>query len=81
MAERLIRIEYTGGANYRVSRVSSMEGAFRAAMIRVAQHQYEQALIFDERFIPQDRPSAGVKLQGNGLVIQWAFEPKWKAIK
>lgn len=81
MAQRLIRIEYSGGTNYRLSRAATMEGALRAAMLRIATREYSEALVYDDRFVVQSTCSARLTKHAGGLNIQWAKTPKWKEKK
>lgn len=50
MAQRLIKIEYKGAGTYRTSAAGSIQGALRAALIRVYDEEYSEAWIHDLRF-------------------------------
>lgn len=86
---RLIRTEYGGSAGDRQGHAVSIEGALRAAVLRVATGQYKTAMIYDDRFapagVPTTLPAVRVSFvpatrspatQG-GVSIRWAEAPKW----
>lgn len=47
---RLVRIEYSSPETTKISHASSIEGALRAATIRLAKGEYTSAFITDMRF-------------------------------
>lgn len=78
MTQRLIRIEYSGGANYKLARAATMEGALRAAMLRIAKREYSEAMVYDDRFVQQTTCSLRVTRHAGGLNVHWPKTPKWK---
>lgn len=79
MADRLIRIEYSGGTgHHRLARAATLEGALRASVIRIAHGQYHEAHIYDDRFLEQKKPSLSVVKVSHGINTEWARTPKWK---
>lgn len=80
---RLILTEYTGGAGDRACRACTIEGAMRAATIRLAHGQYREARIYDERFgaTAADRPqvclAVTITTQAGGLTVRWPRKPHW----
>lgn len=77
--ERLIRIEYSGGVADRISRASSLEGALKAVVLRIAHGEYSSAKVYDERF---GHSSQAMRIQKahRGITILW-FSPKWRAVQ
>jgi hypothetical protein len=76
MAERLIITEYSGAQGDRVGRAVTLEGALRAATIRVATGQYLRAVIFDARFGHKSKAVSIARVIG-GMKIDWPKTPNW----
>ena len=77
---RLILTEYSGGADSgRAARSMSLEGALRAALIRIVHGQYDKAVIFDERFGHKSL-AITVKLHAKGVTITWPKVPAWRTV-
>lgn len=77
---RLILTEYSGGADSgRAARSMSLEGALRAALIRIVHGQYDKAVIFDERF-GHKALAITVKLHAKGVTITWPKVPAWRTV-
>lgn len=72
---RLILTEYSGGAGDRASRSATLEGALRAAILRIAHGQYDSCRIFDERFGSKSC-ALTIRPAHRGLSITWA-NPRW----
>jgi hypothetical protein len=83
MTQRLIRTSYDAGLG-RTGRSSTLEGALRAAITRVAMGQAAVAEVYDERFglTPASRrPAVTVRVyhetaNRGGLSVTW-YKPKW----
>lgn len=77
---RLIRTEYSGAAGDRLGHAVTIDGALRAAVLRVARGQYTKAVIYDDRFStePTTVPALTIKAEPRGLSATWAKTPKWK---
>jgi hypothetical protein len=76
MTERLIITEYSGAAGDRVGRAVTLEGAMRAAMIRLVHNEYNRAVIFDCRF--GSKAKAIVMTRSLGIVqAVWTKAPRW----
>jgi len=77
---RLIRTEYSGAAGDRLGHAATIDGALRAAVLRVARGQYTESAIFDDRFTtePTTKPALTVKRNKTGVAVVWATTPKWK---
>ena len=73
--KRLILIEYAGETR---SRASTIEGALKAVIIRIAHGQYVSAVIYDERFGLARQPALKIEMHRNGIAITWTRTPKWK---
>ena len=58
----------------------TIDGALRAAVLRVARGQYTKAVIYDDRFStePTTVPALTIKAAPRGLSATWAKTPKWK---
>lgn len=76
MAERLIITEYSGAHGDRAGRAASLQGALRAATIRIATGQYLRAAIFDARFGSKSKAISVARVIG-GIRITWTKTPKW----
>lgn len=76
MAERLIITEYSGAAGDRVGRAVTLEGALRAATIRLAHNEYNRAVIFDCRFGPKSKAIVVTRSLGI-LQAVWTKGPRW----
>lgn len=77
MAERLITTEYSGKYGDKVGHAASIEGAMRAAIIRIAHGQYSSATIYDARF--GYKSLALTIIHGTkGIDIKWPRTPKWR---
>jgi hypothetical protein len=74
--ERLITLEYSGGIQDKVSHAATLEGALRAAIIRIAHAQHGQVQIYDCRFGHKSK-AITVKLFKTGIAVTWARNPKW----
>jgi hypothetical protein len=74
---RLIRIEYSGAADLKVGRAVTIEGAIRASVLRVAQKQYANALIFDNRFMEQKEYNIRIHKTPSGVSIYFRNQPRW----
>lgn len=77
---RLIRTEYSGAAGDRLGHAATIDGALRAAVLRVARGQYIEAKVFDDRFTtePTLKPALTIKTAKYGITVTWATTPKWK---
>lgn len=78
---RLIRTEYSGAAGDRLGHATTIDGALRAAILRVARGQYTKAAIYDDRFTagePTTVPALTITSAARGLRVTWATTPKWK---
>lgn len=76
MAERLISTEYSGAHGDRVGWAASLEGALRAATLRIATGQYLRATIFDARFGSKSKAISVARVIG-GVRITWTKAPRW----
>lgn len=76
LAERLIITEYSGAHGDRVGRAATLEGALRAATIRIATGQYLRATIFDNRFGSKSKAITAARVIG-GIRITWTKAPRW----
>lgn len=76
MAERLIITEYSGVAGDRIGHAASLEGALRAATIRVATGQYLEARIYDARFGKKSIALLVARFD-TGLRVRWTKTPRW----
>jgi hypothetical protein len=76
--ERLIRTEYSGKHGDRVSRSVTLEGAMRAALLRIAHGEYTSARVYDERYSLFDVTALHIGLRKNGIAITWKRTPKWE---
>lgn len=77
---RLIRTEYSGAAGDRLGHAATIDGALRAAVLRVARGQYTESKIYDDRFAgePTTVPALTITSAARGLRVTWATTPKWK---
>jgi len=73
---RLIVIEYSGGAGDRNARATTLDGAVRSSVLRVAQRQYTEARVYDCRFGSKSLAFT-VRASITGLAISWSHKPKW----
>jgi hypothetical protein len=73
---RLIRTEYSGGTGDRPAHAATLDGALRAAVMRIAQGQYSMARIYDERFGSKSL-AISVHRAHRGVTIVWTKQPKW----
>ena len=73
---RLILTEYSGGVGDRNGRSLTLDGAMRAAVMKVALGVYTSATIFDERF---GSKSQAIKIARShrGISVVWPRTPKW----
>lgn len=80
MAERLIRTEYSGSAGDRMGHACTLEGALRAAIIRLAHGEYTGARVYDLRFGEKAgaRPALTLTRSRTGIALTWT-SPKWRA--
>jgi hypothetical protein len=76
LAERLICTEYSGAAGDRVGHAVTLEGALRAAIIRVATGQYLRAVVYDARFGHKAKAFTVAHVLG-GVHIDWTKTPRW----
>ena len=74
---RLIMTQYSARNKGRKTRSSSLEGALRAAIIRVVHGEYAEAWIYDERFGTSSL-AVYVKRTNREVLISWLKTPKWK---
>ena len=73
---RFIVTEYGGGASDRASRSTTLDGALRAALLRVAQGQYTTARIYDCRF-GSAQLALTVRTSPGGLSVRWETVLQW----
>lgn len=71
MAERLIKIHYSGGHADRASSCASFEGAIRAATVRILMGDYSSAQVFDHRFGEDRKAALTITRAGSGVAISW----------
>jgi hypothetical protein len=74
--ERLITLEYSGGVQDKVSHATTLEGALRAAIIRVGHAQHRQVEIYDCRFGHKSK-AISVEVFKTGIAVTWTHNPKW----
>jgi hypothetical protein len=77
-AQRLVRTEYSGRHGDRTSRSTTLEGAMRAALLRIAHGEYTTARVYDERHSLFDVVALHIGLRRNGIAITWRRTPKWE---
>lgn len=71
MAERLIKVHYSGAHADRASSCASFEGAIRAATVRILMGDYTSAQVFDHRFGADKTAAMTIKQDGTGVSITW----------
>lgn len=78
--QRLIMTEYyyNGTDKYRRSHSTTIEGAIRAAILRVVKDEYTNAKIYDERFGALNTFALEIASYDKKVVIIWKKVPRWK---
>jgi hypothetical protein len=71
MAERLIKVHYSGRHADRASSCASFEGAIRAATVRILMGDYTSARIFDHRFGADEKAAMTLTVEEGVLVVRW----------
>ena len=69
---RLFRTTYSGRYGDRTSASATMEGAARAAIMRLLQGDYDAARIYDNRFGEGDTSHAvTISMRGTSVDVRW----------
>lgn len=69
---RLFRTAYSGRYGDRTSASATMEGAVRAAMMRILAGDYDSARIYDNRFGEHDASHAvTLYFRGTSVIARW----------